>query len=90
MSTLDPNPALKSDALTATGFERVFVEKASGASRERLVLKAALDAVRGGDTLVVWKLDRRARSLKRLIEAVGLIEERGIGLRAIGRLPDRR
>ena len=83
VSTLDQNPALQIDALNAAGCERLFVEKASGASRDRPELKAALDYVREGDTLVVWKLDRLARSLKQLIETVGLLEERGIGLRSV-------
>jgi DNA invertase Pin-like site-specific DNA recombinase len=83
VSTLDQNPALQIDALNAAGCERLFVEKASGASRDRPELKAALDYVREGDTLVVWKLDRLARSLKQLIETVGLLEKRGIGLRSV-------
>ena len=46
-------------------------------------MKAALDYVRAGDTLVVWKLDRLARSLKQLIETVELLEEREIGFRSL-------
>jgi DNA invertase Pin-like site-specific DNA recombinase len=42
----------------------VFEEKASGAQRDRPALKAALDYMRTGDTLVVWKLDRLARLLR--------------------------
>lgn len=83
VSTLDQNPALQIDALNATGCEKLFVEMASGASRDRPELKAALDYVRAGDTLVVWKLDRLARSLRQLIETVAMLEERGIGLRSL-------
>jgi DNA invertase Pin-like site-specific DNA recombinase len=83
VSTLDQNPDLQIDALKAVGCERLFVEKASGASRDRPELKAALDYVRDGDTLVVWKLDRLARSLKQLIETVTMLEGRGIGLRSL-------
>jgi DNA invertase Pin-like site-specific DNA recombinase len=83
VSTLDQNPDLQIDALKAVGCERLFVEKASGASRDRPELKAALDYVRDGDTLVVWKLDRLARSLKQLIETVSMLEGRGIGLRSL-------
>jgi DNA invertase Pin-like site-specific DNA recombinase len=48
----------------------VFVEQASGAQRERPQLQAALDYARPGDTLVVWKLDRLARSLTQLIATI--------------------
>jgi DNA invertase Pin-like site-specific DNA recombinase len=83
VSTLDQNPALQIDALKGAGCEKLFVEKASGASRDRPELKAAIDYVREGDTLVVWKLDRLARSLKQLIETVAMLEARGIGLRSL-------
>jgi len=58
VSTQDQKPELQLDALTAKRCERVFEEKASGAQRDRPELKAALDYMRQGDTLVVWKLDR--------------------------------
>jgi DNA invertase Pin-like site-specific DNA recombinase len=83
VSTMDQNPALQIDALKGAGCEKLFVEKASGASRDRPELKGALDYVREGDTLVVWKLDRLARSLKQLIETVAMLEARGIGLRSL-------
>ena len=83
VSTQDQNPDLQLDALKAVGCERVFVEKASGAQRERPELKAALHYVRAGDTIVVWKLDRLARSLKQLIETVELLASREIGLRSL-------
>jgi DNA invertase Pin-like site-specific DNA recombinase len=83
VSTQDQNPALQVDALNASGCERLFVEKASGAQRDRPELKAALDYLRSGDTLVVWKLDRLARSLKQLIETVEGLEKRGVGFRSL-------
>jgi len=83
VSTQDQKPELQLDALQAAGCEKVFVEKASGAQRERPELKAALDYVRDGDTLVVWKLDRLARSMKQLIETVEGLEEKGIGFRSL-------
>ena len=70
VSTQDQNPALQDDALKQAGCERIFTEKASGAQRDRPELKAALDYMRAGDTLVVWKMDRLARSLRQLIETV--------------------
>ena len=83
VSTRDQDLALQFDALKAAGCERIFTEKASGAQRERPQLQAALDYMRAGDTLVVWKLDRLARSLKQLIETVEALGGRGVGLRSL-------
>ena len=83
VSTQDQTPALQLDTLKAAGCERVFQEKASGAQRDRPELAAALDYMRGGDTLVVWKLDRLARSMKQLIETVEKMEARQIGFRSL-------
>jgi len=59
------------------------VEKASGAQRERPELQAALDYTRGGNTLVIWKLDRLARSTKQLIETVEALGQREVGFRSL-------
>lgn len=83
VSTQDQNLELQLDALSAAGCEKVFVEKASGAQRDRPELKASLEYMRDGDTLVVWKLDRLARSIKQLIETVEGLETRGIGFRSV-------
>ena len=83
VSTQDQTPALQLDALKAAGCERVFQEKASGAQRDRPELAAVLDYMRAGDTLVVWKLDRLARSMKQLIETVEKMETRQIGFRSL-------
>ena len=68
VSTQDQTPQLQLDALKVAGCERNFVEKASGAQRDRPELQAALGYMRSGDTLVVWKLDRLARSLTHLVQ----------------------
>jgi len=83
VSTLDQKPGLQIDALKAAGCARIFTEKASGAQRERPELKAALGYIRAGDTLVVWKLDRLARSMRQLIETVEDLQSRGIELRSL-------
>jgi DNA invertase Pin-like site-specific DNA recombinase len=83
VSTQEQNPDLKIDALKAAGCEKVYIEKASGAQRERPELKAALAYMRPGDTLVVWKLERLARSIKQLIETVELLEQQSMGFRSI-------
>lgn len=83
VSTQDQNPELQLDALKAAGCQKVFIERASGAQRDRPELKTALDYMRNGDTLVVWKLDRLARSMKQLIETVEGLEEGGVGFRSL-------
>ena len=83
VSTQEQNPKAQIDALEAAGCERIFTETASGAQRDRPELRAALDYMRSGDTLVVWKLDRLARSLKQLIHTVEDLAERSIGLRSL-------
>lgn len=76
VSTQDQDPEMQVDALRKAGCEKIFTEKASGAQRERPMLTAALEFARRGDTIVVWKLDRLARSLKQLIETVEGLQER--------------
>jgi DNA invertase Pin-like site-specific DNA recombinase len=83
VSTTEQNPALQLDALHAAGCERVFCEEASGAAAERPELARALDHLRAGDTLVVWKLDRLGRSLRHLIDTVRALEDRGVGFRSL-------
>jgi DNA invertase Pin-like site-specific DNA recombinase len=85
VSREDQNADLQLDALKRVGCERIFVEKASGAQRDRPELKAALDFMRANseDVLVVWKLDRLARSLRQLIETVEDLEKRGIGFESL-------
>lgn len=80
VSTQDQNTNLQTEALQKAGCEKVFEEKASGAGRDRPQLKAALEYARSGDTLIVWKLDRLARSTKQLIETIESLEKREISL----------
>lgn len=66
VSTIDQDPELQLEALRCAGCEKVFTEKASGARDDRPELARILtDVLRAGDTLVVWKLDRRDRWLAR-------------------------
>jgi DNA invertase Pin-like site-specific DNA recombinase len=83
VSTQDQHLELQEDALRAAGCERIFIEKASGARADRPELQAALNYMREGDTLVVWRLDRLARSLKQLIATVEELEAQGIGFRSV-------
>jgi DNA invertase Pin-like site-specific DNA recombinase len=83
VSTNDQNPELQLDALKQAGCEKIFMEKASGAQRDRPDLQAALNYMRSGDTLVVWKLDRLARSLRQLVETVEDLEAQQIGFKSL-------
>jgi DNA invertase Pin-like site-specific DNA recombinase len=83
VSTLDQDPILQLDALVAVGCTKVFEDRASGARTDRPGLGKALDYVRDGDVLIVWKLDRLGRSLPHLIETVANLEKRGVGFRSI-------
>lgn len=79
VSTEDQHLDLQCDALYKAGCERISTEKKSGANAHRPALTALLRALRSGDMLVVWKLDRLGRSLQDLIKILGMLERRGIG-----------
>ena len=81
--TLDQNLALQEDALKEAGCEKIFIEQMSGAVRDRPALRETLGYARSGDTLIVWKLDRLARSMKQLIETIEGLRLRGIGFRSV-------
>lgn len=83
VSTVDQNLDLQRIALAEAGCEKIFIEQMSGAVADRPELMAALGFMRGGDTLVVWKLDRLARSVKQLIETVENLREHGIAFRSL-------
>jgi len=83
VSTAEQDPALQLDALTSAGCWRVFTDHASGSREDRPELVAALDSLRPGDTLVVWRLDRLGRSLPHLIDTVTALAGRGVGFRSV-------
>ena len=80
---MEQNVSLQIDQLKQAGCERIFRDKASGAKTERPGFREALEFLREGDILVVWRLDRLGRSLKHLLETVSELEERGIGFRSL-------
>ena len=77
VSTMDQKLDLQMQALKKSGCTKVFREKVSGASRDRPELKRMLDQIREGDVVVVWKLDRLARSTRDLLETMESIRESG-------------
>jgi DNA invertase Pin-like site-specific DNA recombinase len=83
VSTTDQTLDLQKDALEKAGCSRIFTDTASGAKAERIGLDEALNYVRPGDTIVVWRLDRLGRSLRHLIETITGLNNRGVGFKSI-------
>ena len=83
VSTHDQNLDLQKDALKSAGCEKIFVDEISGKAIARSGLENALEALREGDALVVWRLDRLGRSLRDLIELVREFEQRKVGFRSL-------
>jgi DNA invertase Pin-like site-specific DNA recombinase len=82
VSTQDQHLHLQQDALKTAGCIKIFTDTISGAKHERKGLEEALNFLREGDILVVWRLDRLGRSLKDLIERLTELHNRDIGFRA--------
>ena len=76
---------LQRDALRADGVDAVHVyhDFASGVRDDRPGLDSCLRALRTGDVLVVWKLDRLGRNLAHLVNTVQNLSTRGVGLRVL-------
>src|SRR5438045_2286564 len=83
VSTQDQTLNLQRDALEKIGCSKIFTDTISGAATERKGLAEALEYVREGDSLVVWKLDRLGRSLKHLIDTISNLNNRKIGFKSI-------
>lgn len=83
VSTQDQNLDLQTQALNDAGCERIYEDKISGTRAEREGLTKALDHLRSGDTLVVWKLDRLGRSVKHLVDLVNNLHEKGIHFKSV-------
>jgi DNA invertase Pin-like site-specific DNA recombinase len=83
VSTEEQGLSPQLDALRAAGCTELFEEHASGASRARPQLQAALIRVRRGDTLVVARIDRLARSLAHLLQVVEDLRARGAHFRSL-------
>ena len=83
VSTDDQLLDLQIDALERHGVETIYREHKSGKSGDRPELHNCLKALRTGDTLTVWRLDRLGRSLKDLIQTIHDLETRGIHFASI-------
>ncbi len=71
------------EQLNGAGVDKVFKEKASGVKQDRPQLAAMLDHLREGDTVIVCKLDRIARSTKHLLEIVEQLEDRKVSFKVL-------
>jgi DNA invertase Pin-like site-specific DNA recombinase len=83
VSTVDQNLDLQNDALKKVGCRKIFTDKVSGSAQARDGLDRAVDSLRAGDTLVVWKLDRLGRSLTHLVAFLNDLKDRKIGFRSL-------
>jgi DNA invertase Pin-like site-specific DNA recombinase len=83
VSTDDQNLHLQKDALNTTGRDKIFEDCLSESKSKRPGLDAALEMLRAGDTLIIWRLDRLGRSLKDPIQLTETLKERGVGLKSL-------
>ena len=83
VSTDDQILDLQLDALRGQGVETIYQEHASGKNTARPELENCLKALREGDTLVVWRLDRLGRNLADLVQTVNALEARGVGFESL-------
>lgn len=84
VSTEEQNLALQLDALNAAGCDRVYCDDGvSAVARERPEFEAAIAALKAGDTLVIWKMDRAFRSLLDALRVLEELERRGIDFHSL-------
>ena len=83
VSTQDQTLDLQTDALTRADCEKLFTDTTSGSKSERPGLQEALNHLRAGDTLVVWRLDRLGRTLKHLIALISDLSDHDIGFKSL-------
>ena len=79
VSTKEQHLDMQLAALTDAGCERIYTEKVSGVG-ERVELQAALQYLRDGDILVVYKLDRLGRSMKDLLAIIEQLQQKNVSL----------
>ena len=83
VSTEDQSLALQRQALAEVGCQKIFDDRVSGVIAARPGLSKAMKAVKAGDVLVVWKLDRLGRSFPHLLEVIQSLADRRIGFRSL-------
>jgi DNA invertase Pin-like site-specific DNA recombinase len=83
VSTQDQNLELQLAALVNAGCQKFFEDKVSGTQADRPGLTKAIEQLREGDTLVVWKLDRLGRSVKQLVDFVSKLEKENVQFKSL-------
>ncbi len=83
VSTKDQDLSLQLEALEQAGCEKIFREKESGKNAQRPQLQEMMSQLRQGDVVVVWKLDRLARSIRDLIDLVNKMHQEGVELQSL-------
>jgi DNA invertase Pin-like site-specific DNA recombinase len=83
VSTRDQNLDLQIEALRKAGCEKIYEDKISGSKTDRVGLSQALEQLREGDTFIVWKLDRLARTTKGLIDFINELSNRGVNFSSL-------
>jgi DNA invertase Pin-like site-specific DNA recombinase len=83
VSTSDQSLENQIEALTAAGCTKIFKEKVSGAKTDRAELSKLLKKLESGDTLIVTRLDRLARSTRDLLNVMATLSERRVGFKSI-------
>ena len=83
VSTVDQHLRMQEDALKSAGCEEIYTDVVSGVKSQRPGLEKALDYLREGDTLIVWKLDRLGRSIQHLIQTVNALQEKKISFKSL-------
>ena len=83
VSTEDQTPLPQAQALKSAGCTEIFEEHASGGNRARPVLARVLERIGKGDTMVVMRIDRLARSLSHLLDIIEQLEARGAFFRSL-------
>ena len=83
VSRADQDPQLQIDVLKHAGCAKIFVDHMTGSHLDRPQLSPALEYLRKGHTLVLWKVDRAGPNTRGVLELVEDLTRRGIGLRSI-------
>jgi len=83
VSTADQHLRMQEDALKSAGCDEIYTDVVSGVKSKRPGLEKALDYLREGDTLVVWKLDRLGRSIQHLIQTITDLQSKGIAFKSL-------
>ena len=83
VSTVDQNLDLQLDALKEAGCEQFFTDKITGTKFDRPQLGELKKILRGGDNVIVWKLDRMGRGLRDMINLMKEFEEKGVGFKSL-------